>query len=122
MSKAIVNALTLALMSWRDKGIDIQSAKAFAEEFVAENAELFTAPLPVKMTQEEFAARQPGEDPFVGRKTVVGISPLQQAAMDKGIPLCPNCQQPVNHHLVGCARATGENPKAVTKLPLTPVA
>jgi hypothetical protein len=98
MSKQIINALTLALAE-SDAGWDIGQAKAFAEAFVAENADLFTAP---------------GAGPAFGAARVVKST----------VPLCPNCQQPTDDHLPGCARIpdTGTDPKAVTKNPLSPVA
>lgn len=59
----------------------------------------------------------------VHRVSVVGpdgLTDVQRAAVGT-VGLCPNCQQPRTSHLPGCAVASGENPRAVTKAPLPPV-
>lgn len=88
------------------------------------------------------AVRQPQQEPLIGdfktaedgavnprnpanvqRVAVVGpdgLTDIQRSALQANIPLCANCQQPVNFHLPGCARASGEDPKARTKSPLPP--
>lgn len=50
-----------------------------------------------------------------------GLTAKQRAALDRGIGLCANCQQPRNAHLPGCSVASGENPRAITKDRLPPV-
>jgi hypothetical protein len=59
--------------------------------------------------------------PVVG---VDGLTDKQRAALGK-VGLCPNCQQPKNDHLPGCARVSANgfepmDPKARTKDPLPP--
>lgn len=57
---------------------------------------------------------------MVAQRGANGLTATQQAAIDTGLALCPNCHE--NPHLPGCARA-GEfpmNPKAVTKGVLPP--
>lgn len=49
-----------------------------------------------------------------------GLTDGQRAAVQAGVGLCRNCQQPKTHHLPGCALHSGEDPKAVTKSPLPP--
>lgn len=49
-----------------------------------------------------------------------GLTDGQRAAVQTGVGLCRNCQQPKTHHLPGCALHSGEDPKAVTKSPLPP--
>jgi hypothetical protein len=113
MTQAIVNALTMALMEYGHAELtEFASAKAFAARFVADNAELFAAPSPSRAAPAA-PARGGGQ---------YELSERQQKGLDRGIPLCPNCQQPTNDHLPGCARASQEDPRAVTKTPLSPVA
>ncbi len=134
--KAVINALTLHLLR---VGLttSFEVAGNVAASFVEENAELFTAPSPPKgggyptlPTQADrqyivgddpdqairpssvFQPRQPGE-----------LMPHQKAAVEAGRQLCPNCQQPTNDHLPGCARVgvggfSPMDPKARTKAPL----
>lgn len=56
-----------------------------------------------------------------------GLTDAQRAALphNGGVGLCPNCQQPKNSHLPGCARTSSNgfepmDPKARTKDPLPP--
>ena len=49
-----------------------------------------------------------------------GLTDKQRDAVGN-VGLCPNCQQPRNSHLPGCAVASGEAPRAITKDPLPPV-
>lgn len=146
MSKALVNALVIALL---DEGMcDITQAREFSARFVEENEELFRQdPLPYPTTgfvaqpatpaQIAEAVRpartgariiEDGESIRVRAKpaTAGTLTAKQQAALDGGIGLCPNCQQPTNDHIPGCARiAVGGmppmDPRAVTRSPL-PVA
>ena len=122
MSKAIVNALTLALLEGGIGNTDINFAtsKAFAEEFVAENAELFIAPAQLRGARGDAA---PASKP----RTAYELSEQQEEAIAAGVKLCPNCQQPVTDHLPGCSRAFADPNDpflkgAVTKNKLNPVA
>ncbi len=136
MSKAIVNALAMALAM--DLDIELPAALEFAARWVEENDDLFTpmaykatAPAPGREAEAVQTAREsdrgvasPTNPAGVQRVAVLnanGLTAAQQAALDGGIGLCPNCQQPTNNHLPGCARASGEDPKARTKAPLPPV-
>lgn len=54
-----------------------------------------------------------------------GLTDGQRAAIANGVGLCPNCQQPKDNHLPGCARVGARgfepvDPKAVTKDRLSP--
>lgn len=146
MTKALVNALAMALALEPDLSITLPQALAFAEGFVESNAELFELP-PVSVTQGIAAmvaipgALRAGPAPSVDVKpTPTGVShdtreaaygtftPVvgddgltdKQRAAVGNVGLCPNCQQPNNDHLPGCARASGEDPRAVTKRGLSP--
>lgn len=105
MSKALINALTLAVAEAFDTPLSV--ARNFAEGFVSDNGELLTPAAP--------AARAAAPGPH-------RLSPGQQMALDGNVPLCQNCQQPVTDHLPNCARATAIDQRAVTKDPLAPVA
>lgn len=131
--KAAINALTMALLEFDEYRGDVPGAKEFATAFFTENADLFAAPVFKAQSQQQgvrrevirniddeaairpsqvFQPRQPGE-----------LMPQQAAAVAAGQPLCPNCQQPTNDHLPGCARvgSNGFGPmdaKARTKSPL----
>lgn len=135
MSKAIINALTLALLDFDEYKGDVPGAKDFAAKFVHDNADLFVSQVVIQPQQ---VTRQPGgpttvtgdvvpnpQNPAGVRRVAVlnanGLTAAQQAAVDSGIGLCPNCQQPTNDHLPGCARASGEDPRARTKTALPPV-
>lgn len=128
--KAIVNALTIAL--FREHRYEFDDAERFAVEFVKENHELFMVPqaprtstVPVKVAD----LREPGQPldennrivvhkvPFVG---VDGLTAKQREAVQAGVQLCRNCQQPITEHLPGCAKASGEDPRATTKGTLPP--
>ena len=136
--KAIVNALTLALID--EYGGTLEDARSFSARFVEENGDLFAptnakqAPVagfqhagqPVTGAPETFQVR--GESDEVAAKFLQravgadGLTDSQRAGVTRGIPLCPNCQQPTNDHLPGCARIPelGTDPRAVTKAPLPP--
>jgi hypothetical protein len=142
MSKALVNALTLALMESQLADMLVIDAKAFATRFVEENADLLTTQVVVTPTQVE---RRPGgptvvtgtaqeevvADPVTGElpRAVKHYVPVQgpdgltdkQRAAIGGVGLCSNCQQPKNSHLPGCSVASGYDVKARTKDPLPPV-
>jgi len=138
--KAVINALTLALASDEDYAhLGIGVAKSFAEAFVKENAELFADPGPAVRAQaivrragpqpadpndlaESFAGLSDLERAVVHHVPVVGPDGLtaKQRAAVGGVGLCANCQQPNNNHLPGCAKASGEDKRAVTKDPLPP--
>lgn len=124
--KALVNALTLALVR-EDMGWE--AAFKFAEQFVADNAELF-APKevrvsgPVALTEGvRPVAPEQGDRAIVHHVPVVGpdgLTDRQRAAVGT-VGLCPNCQQPKNAHAPGCAVASGEDPKARTANRLPPL-
>lgn len=145
--KALVNALTLALLDADQFGSDIAGAREFATQFVTENAELLNAlpktvadsaqqqalvtpntAVPGEWNQNPdgtfSAVRASGGD----RATVMvvqtqgpdGLTPKQRAAVGT-IGLCPNCQQPRNDHVPGCSVASGYDVRAVTKTPLPPI-
>lgn len=144
--KALINALTLALVEGFE-GMDIKHAREFATSFVEENAELFASPAPTTAERAKAIVqragpqpadlREPGQalgvdeegNPVLPRAVkhhvpVVGADGLtdtQRNAVASGVGLCPNCQQPKNRHLPGCARASGYDQRAVTKDPLPPV-
>lgn len=139
MSKAIINALTLALAECEAWGGSLSLAREFAADFFVANEDLFQQPplyplhppatpaqlnlLTPEAEHVEAPAYLPGERAVVHRVPVVGSDGLtdqQRAAVGKQ-GLCSNCQQPNNAHLPGCAVASGENPRAVTKAPLSPV-
>ncbi len=135
--KAVINALTLHLLR---VGLttSFEVAGNVAASFVEENAELFSQPVGVRSAGRgspvEVAGRQPiSDDPdqairpssvFQPRQPGE-LMPHQQAAVETGRQLCPNCQQPTNDHLPGCARVgaggfAAMDPKASTKNPLPP--
>lgn len=116
MSKAIVNALTLALLDGGigNTDINVATAREFAERFVEENAELFQQAAPAPSAVRPPTPQRPA--------TAADLSEAQAAALEAGIGLCPNCQQPNNDHLPACSRATGYDGKAITKNKLNPVA
>lgn len=137
--KALINALTLFLL---DSGLtnDIARARVFAEGFVSENADMLSLqPVPALPPAVQTALRRDNLDgtsrevvtddaelprAIVHKVPVVGpdgLTDVQRAAVASGVGLCANCQQPKNRHLPGCARASGEDPKARTKDPLPPV-
>lgn len=60
---------------------------------------------------------------IVAQRNPDGTTALQRAALDRGVSLCPNCQQGVDDHAPGCSRAgeTPMNPRAITKGILPPV-
>lgn len=141
--KAIINSLALALAEDADYGhVGLSTAKAFAETWVSENADLFAAPPVAKAAYgaavlghqpptptgapETFQVRpESGEVAAKFLQRVVGpdgLTDSQRAGVARGIPLCPNCQQPTSDHLPGCARIPelGTDPRAVTKAPLPP--
>ena len=89
----------------RTRPLTLKEAREFATGFVTENADLFMQRAP--------ASPQPV------RPDAQGLLPHQAAAVGT-VGLCPNCQQPKNNHLPGCARQTGEEPTAITKNPLSP--
>lgn len=119
MSKAIINALTIAAY---EAGIvvNLGDAKAFAEQFVAENEELFSIPSGPQIIARALSTPPPPTPQRPPSRD--DLSPAQIAALSDGRGLCPNCQQPTDDHLPGCARATGEDNKAITKNKLNPVA
>lgn len=135
MSKAIVNALTIALAMQED--MPLGQADAFAQRFVADNIDLFTVvvqqvtgptaptviggPVRPVSDQSEPNPQNPANRMTVPVRGPDGLTAAQRAAVESGIGLCPNCQQPTNDHLPGCARASGEDPKARTKSALPPV-
>lgn len=108
--KPIINALAMFL-ALEPSLVDVTLPQAMdiATRFVDENAELFAAPAPVFKT-----APAPTQTRVVGG---AALTPEQEAAIGT-VGLCPNCQQPNNNHLPGCARQSGEDPRAVTKNPL----
>lgn len=61
---------------------------------------------------------------LVAQRNPDGTTALQREALDRGVALCPNCQQGVDDHAPGCSRAgeTPMNPRAVTKGVLPPLA
>ena len=143
--KALINALTLAFI---EAGLVVEAAKARAIAFVEDNGELWSAPSVTKSVLPSYPVdlREPGqpldEDPYptwrematqyderfpieraiVHKVSVVGPDGLtdKQRAAVGGVGLCQNCQQPNNSHLPGCARASKEDMRAVTKDPLPP--
>lgn len=139
MSKALINALTLALLDSDDYHGGMEEAREFAYSFVHENADLLTlAPQATTVAKAAVAPvrpadlREPGQPLAEGEvpRAVVhkvpvvgpdGLTDRQREAVASGVGLCPNCQQPKNRHLPGCARASGYDSKAVTKDPLPPV-
>lgn len=129
MTKAIINALSMALALQRPDVTDLGDCQSFAAGFVAENAELFDQPSRVVHSKQPDAPQRqaPAESrdfihgTYVPVKGPDGLTDKQRAALQTGVGLCPNCQQPTNDHLPACARASGEVPKAVTKPALPPV-
>jgi len=141
VSKALANALTLAVVE--QLGLDIQTARAFANDFVEENADLFGAPDKVSHVQAlgqvighvVTPQGNVGDQTWLARPGTNEVAPkhLVRVVGDDGLTdkqrigaatvgLCPNCQQPTNDHLPGCARIpeTGSDSRAVTKQPLPP--
>lgn len=109
MNKAVVNALTIALLDEfepdDDRAWDLVSARAFATKFAEENEAILVQQVKVAAPVAAGA---------------VGLMAHQQDAIANGVGLCPNCQQPKNNHLPGCARATGEDATATTRAALPP--
>jgi len=115
--------LVLALIEFAD--VAISDARGFAEGAPP----LTNRPVRVKPQNENLppavqTALQEGDDfvkpryvPVVGAD---GLTDKQRAAVQSGVGLCPNCQQPKNAHLPGCARQSGEDARAVTHDPLPP--
>lgn len=87
MSKALVNALAMALAM--EERYTLAEAVGFATEFVAANLDLVNAPPAIVASR-------------------AGVRPTGP------VPICPNCHEPVNDHMPNCARATGVDPRAVT--------
>ena len=87
--KAVINALTLALLESQLADMLVVDAKSFAEQFVRENAELFVSPTPALRLPPPFqwpeGSGQSAEDAPVERVTVhhvpiVGADGLREAA------------------------------------------
>ncbi len=147
--KAAINSLALNLFMQLD--VPVASAMAFAEQWVADNLDLFenvprpvvpgtrvasaTAPAFEVIPQPEahhvigngqvigHVVAQPGEalhGTYVPVKGPDGLTDVQRGALST-VGLCSNCQQPNNDHLPGCAVASGEDRRAVTKSALPPV-
>lgn len=131
--KAAVNALTLALAT-EYQFLDIVTAKEFAVRFFEDNADMFSAPAYREATPAEVkrvlsssdaravvGASDPERAPVFTQPVIGpdGLTDKQRAALGT-VGLCPNCQQPKDDHLPGCARASGEDPKARTKDRLSP--
>jgi|GEM_PF-4697307 len=127
--KSLINSLAMALII---RGLLAPSAAMeFAEQWVADNADLFGGPpARVPATRSAPASAPPFEVvaesrdfvhgtyvPIVGED---GLTDKQRSAVGKQ-GLCQNCQQPKDDHLPGCAVASGENARAVTVSRLAPV-
>lgn len=127
--KSAINALTLDLATRLN--VDIGVAKQFATSFFEENADLFSAPavakgpVPANVARPASLPAPQATGDFVHGTYVPVVGPDgltdQQRAAVGTVGLCQNCQQPKNAHLPGCAVASGEAPRAVTKDPLPPV-
>lgn len=112
--------LALLLVEW---GAGVGDAKALAKL-----APLPAPPQNVRIRADFAEPGTPGpiEDEDAIRPARVAprkpgdLMPHQQAALDSGIGLCPNCQQPKNNHLPLCTIATGIDSRAVTKSALPP--
>lgn len=127
-----VAELTLAML---DQGeVPLSTARQWAEECIgflgqapAVKRQSPAVNAPTTGGGEEFNGKDDAEHAFRWIVPVVGpdgLTDKQRAALGN-VGLCPNCQQPNNGHLPGCAR-TGSNgfepmdPKARTKPPLPP--
>lgn len=148
MSKAVINALTMALVLDGLYG-DAKDALDWATEFVTNNPELFAQqaapqahPLaPARTSERKFGPeRAPGTwqagDTALLREGTTEVSPRmtvaqrgsdgltrrQRLGVEAGVKLCPNCQNPKNDHLPGCSRipGSGTDRKAVTQATLAP--
>lgn len=124
-----VPELALALI---EHGVSISEARGIAERSIATAPPAARMPSPAvrERVQAQRAARagqHMGEhdtkeaaygtySPVVGPD---GLTDKQRNALGN-VGLCPNCQQPNSDHLPGCARASREDPNAVTKNPLPP--
>lgn len=141
--KAAINALTIDLATRLN--VDIGVAKQFAETFFEDNADVFGPPVIV-----DYQGRSLGEQPIVSVPGTVpapqpkkggglehdtaevahpiyvpatgpdGLTAKQRAAVEAGVGLCSNCQQPKDDHLPSCAKASGMDKRAVTKGALPP--
>ncbi len=128
--KAAINSLALNLFMQLD--VPVASAMAFAEQWVADNLDLFeNVPRPVVPGTRVASATAPAFEvipqhgdalhgTYVPVKGADGMTDVQRAALGN-VGLCSNCQQPNNDHLPGCAVASGEDRRAVTKSALPPV-
>lgn len=110
--------------------VPLADALAFATQWVEENPDLFTnkATQAINRVNTEVSLASvtsgiEGGRSQVQRVPVVGSDGLTEAqrAAVGNVGLCPNCQQPNTDHLPGCARRSGEAPRAVTSGPLPPV-
>jgi hypothetical protein len=126
------NRDTFILNLMRKKGMTLDEAEAFAEDLDIPEA----AAGPARTSQ---GAWQAGDSalirPEVGqgdRATAAkfsvaatgqnGLTLTQQRGIDRGASLCPNCHEPEDDHLPGCARTPGigSNFRAKTKATLPP--
>ena len=103
---------------------------------VAEGAPLLPAHLPLKQAPRRGPSVEPtfddGEDLEAAesfrpsRNRGLSQGELKQAEVEqqlaRGVGLCPNCQQSNADHAPGCARSSGEDPRAVTRQALPPLA
>lgn len=118
-----VAELTLAVMETAGLSIDI--AKAIASEAPLGKQARRPAVEPVYDDEldDDLAEAESFRPSRNWRGTQADAKAAEVARQQaKGAPLCPNCQQSSLAHAPGCARASGEDPRAVTRQALPPLA
>lgn len=126
-----VPELVLALIEYAE--VAISDARVFAEEAPLNHFVAAKEPVRGVIGQlEDERERRSYDTEAVVHGTYVpvvgadGLTDAQRNALQRGIGLCPNCQQPKDDHLPGCARVANGgmppmDPRAVTKAKLPPV-
>lgn len=124
-----MNKDSLILDLMRKKGMSLAEAEAFVADL-----DVPDEPEPERdgawQAGDTFEVRK-GNDRVAGRFIVAqrgadGLTASQRAGVERGVGLCPNCQQPVDAHVPGCLRdprngfREDERSRVVTKSPLAP--
>lgn len=118
---ANVPELTLALIEFGE--VTLATARGMAEEAPLTPSKPVIKPQNASLppaVQTALQADAPIRPRYVPVVDADGLTAKQRAALDRGVGLCANCQQPRNAHLPGCSVASGENPRAITKDRLPP--
>jgi hypothetical protein len=131
----VSNRDSFVLKLMKTKGMSLEEAEAFVEDL-----DIPEAPAAGQHARQAWEAgdsfqvrRGTGEgeravtDRFiVAQRGPNGMTARQQAGLDRGVGLCPNCQQPADDHIPGCLRdprngfRPEEQQRAVTKGTMSP--